>query len=319
MIQDYKELLTAENLSLLEKRWPLFSHVHSEIKWMTDAYYNFKNCYESDINIKSRAIEFPKNIDEIIKQLLYLKVIKTDLEYDEYAWALSIKNINFQKISLFKNILHKKPNSKHLWILNKLSVIIEQESHMNVSYIISLLNIKETSLWFFNDAEILLHSLQIWMPKKISKLIEKLLDDVVEDKSKELLQLICKEKWVGISKKIKSKKEVEIHLSQSVIYNSSEYIFINILNNSECNIKDHGSYDKMMDMLLQYPWEFITYEMFEKESWMRVMIKKGDCRGYKKRITDTKNNLLKLVESKLKLEQKKEFIKVNNGLKLVIQ
>lgn len=112
------------------------------------------------------------------------------------------------------------------------------------------------------------------------------------------------------------KTETLIRLWENINYYPQKYLFQNPKNSKEYNIKDHWNYDKMMDVLLKNTWNFVTYNEFIETSWMKLL-KKNDTRDPQKRITDSKGLLLNHVSNKLGIE-KIEFIKTDNGLKLMI-
>lgn len=109
-----------------------------------------------------------------------------------------------------------------------------------------------------------------------------------------------------------------ILLDWKIIYYKDKYLFQNPIDNNEYNIMNHWDYDKMMDILIHNIWYYVSYKDFNS---LNVYKKQWDSRTEDKRITDTKDNLIKNVVKKLLKSEdwkKTKFIIVKKWLKLCI-
>lgn len=265
MIKDYLNLLTQDNLFILSEKSVLFSHKVTSIKWITNAYYEFEASFEDNSNEKWYiTFKFPKNIDEVMEALISLRVLKNKLDFCVEEQCLWIKNIDFEKLNLLIDIIYWKVNIKNTWILNKLINIINNESHIDINFIINILEIDENSLYFFNDMEILLNSLNIYEPTKIQWLINILWNNIIKHESHELLKQIKKEK--NIYSDIKEESEILINNDtyKAIYYknwNFKIWNYENKISNLETNDKN---------------WVCFFFTILMKKQNLNILDYKGD-------------------------------------------
>lgn len=172
-------------------------------------------------------------------------------------------------------------------------------------------NLDLITIVFYNDViELFLYKLYLYWQLGSIKINR---DWKYEIKSKWITWKVIKDKNI--------ENEIEL-LDWKIIYYKDKYLFYNPENTQEYNIKSNWNYDKLMDILIENIWSYVSYDDFLE---LPVYNKPWDSRDKNKRITDTKDNLQKnvlkglyLIKDKEKIPTNLKFIVVNKWLKLDI-
>ncbi len=297
--------------------------------------FNLKDYIETKYNILKKI--FTKIFDIQVWDLQYTHVIWEDTEDNEWNQViikeaeeiyyfmidtnkedLKIKILDYIDKEIQRLDFHYSIDKIEEAILNEFKIKWKNEVKISKETLKDIISHYETKYF------------KIWIDDGITIVYY---DDVIELFLVKLLLSWSIENYQEIKKglyKIKASQTLEISkesitekknisnelwlLWWKIIYYKDKYLFKNIENNKEYNIKEHWNYDKMMDVLIENIWEYVPYTAFNNLE----IYDKSDSRDINKKITDTKDNLQKNACKNLWINiNGNKFITVNKWIKLL--